>query len=100
MNCVCVSSGSGTEYVYIEFESINSIRTILATGQNYCVARTSLTVRATQRPVQSIDIKTECLSQQQLKQFEHDYDMIIRQDFDEITYQIDKYLRKFKEYFE
>ncbi len=35
-------------------------------------------------------------SQQQLKAYEHDYDIIIRQDFDEITYQIDKFLQNQK----
>jgi hypothetical protein len=32
-------------------------------------------------------------SQQQLKDLEQEYDLIIRKDFDEITYQIDKYLQ-------
>ncbi len=39
-----------------------------------------------------------CLfSQQQLKEYEHDYNLIIRQDFDEITYQIDKFVRNQKQ---
>lgn len=88
------------EYVYIEFDSINSIRSILASSQIYSVARTSLSIRATLRPKQEINIKSEFLNQQQLKEFESEYNVIIQQDFDEITYQIDKYLRKFKEYFD
>lgn len=32
-------------------------------------------------------------SQQQLKDYEQDYEIIIRRDFDEITYQIDKFLQ-------
>ena len=32
-------------------------------------------------------------SQQQLKDIEKEYDLIIQKDFDEITYQIDKYLQ-------
>jgi hypothetical protein len=35
-------------------------------------------------------------SQQQLKDFEREYELIIRQDFDEITYQIDKFLQNQK----
>jgi hypothetical protein len=35
-------------------------------------------------------------SQQQLKDYEHDYDIIIRRDFDEITYQIDKFCQNQK----
>lgn len=34
-----------------------------------------------------------CFSQQQLKDLEKEYDLVIRKDFDEITYQIDKYLQ-------
>ncbi|CAF4489967.1 unnamed protein product [Rotaria sp. Silwood2] len=33
-------------------------------------------------------------SQQQLKDLEQEYGLIIQKDFDEITYQIDKYLHK------
>jgi hypothetical protein len=32
-----------------------------------------------------------------LKEYEHDYNLIIRQDFDEITYQIDKLLQSQKQ---
>ncbi|CAF0806411.1 unnamed protein product [Rotaria sordida] len=35
-------------------------------------------------------------SQQELKDYEHEYDLIIRKDFDEITYQIDKFLQNQK----
>ena len=31
-------------------------------------------------------------SQQQIKEFEQEYEIIIQKDFDEITYQMDKYL--------
>ena len=34
-----------------------------------------------------------CFSQQQLKDYEDEYELIIRQDLDEITYQVDKFLR-------
>lgn len=33
-------------------------------------------------------------SQQKLKDLEQEYDLIIRKDFDEVTYQIDKYLHR------
>ncbi len=36
-------------------------------------------------------------SQQQLKDYEREYDLVIRQDFDEITYQIDKFLQDQKQ---
>ncbi len=32
-----------------------------------------------------------------MKEYEHDYNLIIRQDFDEITYQIDKLLQSQKQ---
>jgi hypothetical protein len=35
-------------------------------------------------------------SQQELKELEQEYDLIIQKDFDEITYQIDKYFQKQK----
>lgn len=44
--------------------------------------------------IQRIEIGFEeiLFSQEQLKAFERDYEVIIRRDFDEITYQIDKFL--------
>ncbi|CAF2484381.1 unnamed protein product [Rotaria sp. Silwood2] len=35
-------------------------------------------------------------SQQELKEYEHEYDLTIQKDFDEITYQIDKFLQNQK----
>ncbi|CAF1059519.1 unnamed protein product [Rotaria sordida] len=164
LNCTCVSSGNGVEYVYIEFDSINSIRSIFSSGQNHFAGRTSLAVKQPLRPSQ-VGIKLEynqismnmndrqrkdniqifkdsypesrfdtirylssstsyqsisntivscsnhsqnqnlsesnttstpsqSTSQQQLKDLEQEYDLIIRKDFNEITYQIDKYLQK------
>jgi hypothetical protein len=64
LNCTCVSSGNGVEYVYIEFDSINSVRSIFSSGQNHFAGRTSLAVKQPLRPSQagikiepSIDIK-------------------------------------------
>jgi hypothetical protein len=36
-------------------------------------------------------------SQQELKDLEQEYNLVIQKDFDEITYQIDKYLQKQRE---
>ncbi|CAF2119828.1 unnamed protein product [Rotaria magnacalcarata] len=151
LNCTCASSGNGVEYVYIEFDSINSVRSVLSSSQNHSAGRTSLAVRQALRPSQ-IGVKVEnnnmksfkysypeprsdtgrqfssnahssmtstppvqCLkvsqnenslesntlatspqssSQQQLKDLEEECGLIIRKDFDEITYQIEKYLQK------
>ncbi|CAF0967874.1 unnamed protein product [Rotaria sp. Silwood1] len=166
LNCTCVSSGNGVEYVYIEFDSINSVRSVFSSGQNHFAGRTSLAVKQPLRPSQ-VGIKLEynqmsinmndwqqrdnikafrssyperridtiqhssstsyqsisnttnpysnhsqnqnlsesntttvplqSTSQQQLKDLEQEYGLIIRKDFDEITYQIDKYLYKQQE---
>jgi len=52
LNCTCVSSGNGVEYVYIEFESINSVRSVFANGQRHYAGRTSLAVKQPLRPSQ------------------------------------------------
>ncbi|CAF0992607.1 unnamed protein product [Adineta ricciae] len=149
LNCTCVSSGNGVEYVYIEFESINSIRSVLS-KQHHVVGRTALAVKQPLKPSQ-VEVKLECVSrddrppreqyqnrsshvdtaqyssafvhqgetlrsqqrlsnnshtsaetnhesssscsQQQLKGYEDEYEVIIRQDLDEITYQLDRFLR-------
>jgi hypothetical protein len=52
LNCTCVSSGNGVEYVYIEFESINSVRSVFANGQRHFAGRTSLAVKQPLRPSQ------------------------------------------------
>jgi hypothetical protein len=52
LNCTCVSSGNGVEYVYIEFESINSIQSVFAAGQRHFAGRTSLAVKQPLRPSQ------------------------------------------------
>lgn len=36
-------------------------------------------------------------SQEELKTYEHDYDLIIRQDFDETTYQVERFLQNQKQ---
>ena len=53
LNCTCVSSGNGVEYVYIEFDSVNSIQSIVSSGQNHFVGRTSLAVKQPLRPSQA-----------------------------------------------
>ncbi|CAF1019128.1 unnamed protein product [Adineta ricciae] len=131
LNCTCVSSGNGVEYVYIEFDSINSVRSVFASGQTHFAGRTSLAVKPALRPSQvgikveqnlpanskdwyrddqlkpvknapqpiSRALSTSCnvVDQQQIKDLEREYNVIIQKDFDEITYQIDKYLRKQRE---
>jgi len=52
LNCTCVSSGNGVEYVYIEFESINSVRSVFANSQRHFAGRTSLAVKQPLRPSQ------------------------------------------------
>jgi hypothetical protein len=52
LNCTCVSSGNGVEYVYIEFETINSVRSVFASGQRHFAGRTSLAVKQPLRPSQ------------------------------------------------
>ncbi|UJR37158.1 hypothetical protein I4U23_029868 [Adineta vaga] len=157
LNCICVSSGHGVEYVYIEFESINSIPSVFANNRKHFANRIPLIVKQALRPSQ-VEIKMEQISsderkskssqsqmrssdvdtaqyssllvhrhnsiieeelrtstpllqqrqsinssssnessyacsQQQLKDYEHEYELIIRQDFDEMTSQIDEFLR-------
>ena len=58
LNCTCVSSGNGVEYVYIEFDSINSVRSVFALGQTHFAGRTSLAVKPALRPSQ-VGIKVE-----------------------------------------
>ncbi|CAF3252240.1 unnamed protein product [Rotaria sp. Silwood2] len=58
LNCTCVSSGNGVEYVYIEFDSINSVRSIFSSSQNHFAGRTSLAVKQPLRPSQ-VGIKLE-----------------------------------------
>ena len=59
LNCNCVSSGNGVEYVYIEFDSINPIRSIFSSGdQRHFAGRTSLAVKQALRPSQ-VSVKTE-----------------------------------------
>jgi len=59
LNCTCVSSGNGVEYVYIEFESINSVRSVFANGQRHFAGRTSLAVKQPLRPSQVGGTKIE-----------------------------------------
>ncbi|CAF0912941.1 unnamed protein product [Adineta steineri] len=156
LNCTCVSSGNGLEYVYIEFDSINSVRSIITSGQNHFAGRTSLAVKQPLRPSQ-VGIKSESnikdchqkdhiksfkypyhepttttryltssphqsiptksdyqtlsishtipttnhlYSQQQIKDLEQEYNIIIQKDYEEIIYQIDKYLEKNREKYE
>jgi hypothetical protein len=58
LNCTCVSSGNGVEYVYLEFDSINSVRSIFSSGQNHFAGRTSLAVKQSLRPAQ-VGVKIE-----------------------------------------
>ncbi len=60
LNCTCVSSGNGVEYVYIEFDSINSVRSMFSSERNHFVGRTSLAVKQPLRPSQA-GIKIEPL---------------------------------------
>lgn len=53
LNCTCVSSGNGVEYVYIEFDSINTVRSIFSSNQNHFAGRTSLAVKQPLRPSQA-----------------------------------------------
>jgi hypothetical protein len=66
LNCTCVSSGNGVEYVYIEFDSINSIRSIFSSSQNHFAGRTSLAVKQPLRPSQ-VGIKIEFNNDQNQK---------------------------------
>jgi RNA recognition motif-containing protein len=61
LNCTCTSSGNGVEYVYIEFESINSVRSVFASGQRHFAGKTPLAVKQPLRPSQ-VEVKTECIS--------------------------------------
>ena len=61
LNCICVSTGNGVEYVYIEFESVNSVQSVLRPGQRHFAGRTSLAVRQPLRPSQ-VGIKKENVS--------------------------------------
>lgn len=61
LNCTCVSSGNGVEYVYIEFESINVVRSITESKQRHFAGRTPLAVEKILRPSQ-IGAKLECIS--------------------------------------
>ncbi|CAF0880498.1 unnamed protein product [Adineta steineri] len=179
LNCTCVSSGNGVEYVYVEFETINSVRSVFASNQTHFAGRTSLAVKQPLRPsqvapkIESLPVnKRECTevltpryshrqrrdsnvdtaqytslashqnmieeelrtstptsdrllnsssqsqnellliptdtqpanneslqtcSQQQLKVYEREYDLIIRKTFDEITYEIEKFLQNQKQ---
>ncbi|UJR09060.1 hypothetical protein I4U23_013308 [Adineta vaga] len=143
LNCMCVSSGNGVEYVYIEFDSINSVRSIFTSRQSHFAGRTSLAVKQALRPSQ-VGIKVETnlsintkdsikplkysyhepsldtypsfynqtithipsaslnilINSQQIKDLEREYNLVIQKDFDEITYQLDKYLQKQREKYE
>lgn len=66
LNCQCVSSGNGIEYVYIEFESINAVRSALTPGQRHFAGRTSLAVKQPLRPA-SVTCKLEPMSNQRQK---------------------------------
>jgi len=81
LNCTCVSSGNGVEYVYIEFDSINSVRSIFSSGQNHFAGRTSLAVKQPLRPSQ-VGVKAESNipvnvkdwhRKDNIKSFEHSY---------------------------
>jgi RNA recognition motif-containing protein len=61
LNCTCTSSGNGVEYVYIEFESINSVRSVFTSGQRHFAGKTPLAVKQPLRPSQ-VEVKTECIS--------------------------------------
>jgi hypothetical protein len=61
LNCTCVSSGNGVEYVYIEFDSVNSIQSVFAKDQRHFAGRTSLAVKQPLRPSQ-VGAKIECVS--------------------------------------
>jgi hypothetical protein len=61
LNCTCVSSGNGVEYVYVEFESINSVRSVFAIGQRHFAGKASLAVKQALRPSQ-VGAKIECIS--------------------------------------
>ena len=160
-----MSSGNGIEYVHIEFESINAVRSVLAAGQRHFAGRTSLAVKQPLRPAavtckmepisndqrqtpltsshSSVDIAQysslstkhranavaeelkrshrcrdnghihcSCQpgvsasidgeldhygSEEQLKSVDDEYGVMIRQDFEEITYQVDAFRRSQKQ---
>ena len=60
LNCTCVSSGNGVEYVYIEFDTVNAIQAVLARNQRHFAGRTSLAVRKPIRPSE-IEVKKEAM---------------------------------------
>lgn len=61
MNCTCVSSGNGVEYVYIEFDTVNAVQAVCAKNQRHFAGRTSLAVRKAIRPSE-IEVKNEPMS--------------------------------------
>ena len=60
LNCTCVSSGNGVEYVYIEFDTVNAVQAVLARNQRHFAGRTSLAVRKPIRPSE-IEVKKEAM---------------------------------------
>lgn len=49
LNCTCVSSGHGVEHVYIEYESINSVQSVLAHKQHFA-GKTPIAAKKPLRP--------------------------------------------------
>jgi RNA recognition motif-containing protein len=52
LNCTCVSSGNGVEYVYIEFDTVNALQSVFSKNQRHSAGRTSLAVKKPFRPSQ------------------------------------------------
>lgn len=61
LNCTCVSSGNGLEHVYIEYETVNSIRAIVSSNQRHSIGSTSIAVKQALRPSQ-VGVKQELIS--------------------------------------
>ncbi len=60
LNCTCVSTGNGVEYVYIEFDTVNAVQSIFNKEQRHFAGRTSLAVKRPFRPSQ-IGVKMESM---------------------------------------